>query len=61
MPKLVVMDLTCHGVGEGQTVDAGDGGSRIICTGRGRRRFTFARSSAGGLDVVTMTEPQASR
>ena len=57
-PERVVMDLHYHWVDDGQTVDTGEGGSRIVCADWGRRRFTFARNSAGGLEVVGMTGPQ---
>ena len=59
-PERVVMDLRYHYRDDTMTVDSG-GGTKYGCDGFGERDFTFARSTAGGLDVLAMTGPQRSR
>jgi hypothetical protein len=54
-PKQVVMNIRYYWVDDGQTVDSGGQGSKIICQDFGRRTFTFARNAAGGLQVTGMT------
>lgn len=60
-PERLVLDIRYYWVDDGQTVDSGGGGSKIICRDRGQRRFTFARDPQGRLEVVGMGGPQRHR
>ena len=60
-PERMVMDIRYYWVDDGQTVDSGGGGGKIICQDWGERRFTFARTTSGTLEVVGMTGPQKRR
>lgn len=60
-PERLVLDIRYYWVDDGQTVDSGGGGSKIICRDRGQRRFTFARDPHGRLEVVGMGGAQRHR
>jgi hypothetical protein len=53
----VVMDLHYHFRDEGASIDQ-QGGSKPGCDGWGERRFTFGKTTAGTLEVESMTGPQ---
>jgi hypothetical protein len=53
-PERVVMRIDYHYRDETMDVET-DGGTKYGCDGFGERDFTFARSTAGGLDVLAMT------
>jgi signal transduction histidine kinase len=65
-PQRVVMNIKYHFRDEGQAdydnddgfPPFGGGGSLNRCDGFAERTFTFAKNTAGGLDVVSMTGPQ---
>ena len=59
-PERVVMRLDYHYRDETMDVQAGDA-TVYGCDGFGERDFTFARSTASGLDVLAMTGPQRGR
>jgi hypothetical protein len=57
-PERVVMDLRYHYRDETITVDVEGGGTKYGCDDFAERRFTFARTSDGGLEVVGMSGAQ---
>ncbi len=56
-PERVVMDLRYRWVDDRQTVDSGES-TRSVCQGSSGRRFTFARTGDGGLEVESMSGPR---
>ena len=56
-PEKVVMDIRYYWVDWSQATDV-QGGSITTCRDWGERTFTFARTTGGGLGVVSMTGAQ---
>ena len=56
-PERVVMDIHYYWVDESQSIDV-QGSSMTTCRDWGDRTFTFAKTTGGGLEVVSMTGAQ---
>ena len=56
-PERVVMDIHYYWVDESQAIDV-QGSSMTTCRDWGDRTFTFAKTTGGGLEVVSMTGAQ---
>lgn len=59
-PQRVTMDLRYHYRDDSNSVSVDGAGDKPGCDGWGERRFTFSRTSTGGLVVESMTGPQRS-